>query len=179
MVRRIGKTPIQIKQSAMRGSCARRRARNEAQLTAWRKGIECEGQQYDVRIRMSTRRRPPQDRVPVGQGRTRCRQVWAGGRSDWENRSVCERGAGRGGRTPMTRRSADFESAASASSAIPARVTNSILNDATQNAPSAAPYLRCAVMASSARFSSRTFTRGSPRNPNCLGSMCPCTNCPT
>jgi hypothetical protein len=30
-------------------------------------------------------------------------------------------GAGRGGRTPMTRRSADFESAASASSAIPAR----------------------------------------------------------
>src|SRR5262249_29845343 len=29
-------------------------------------------------------------------------------------------GAGRGGRTPMTRRSADFESAASASSAIPA-----------------------------------------------------------
>ena len=29
-------------------------------------------------------------------------------------------GAGRGGRTPMTLRSADFESAASASSAIPA-----------------------------------------------------------
>ncbi len=31
-------------------------------------------------------------------------------------------GAGRGGRTPMTRRSADFESAASASSAIPAQL---------------------------------------------------------
>ena len=33
-------------------------------------------------------------------------------------------GAGRGGRTPMTRRSADFESAASASSAIPAQCLN-------------------------------------------------------
>ena len=31
-----------------------------------------------------------------------------------------DRGAGRGSRTPKTRRSADFESAASASSAIPA-----------------------------------------------------------
>ena len=33
-------------------------------------------------------------------------------------------GAGRGSRTPKTRRSADFESAASASSAIPAEVAS-------------------------------------------------------
>ena len=33
-------------------------------------------------------------------------------------------GAGRGGRTPMTLRSADFESAASASSTIPAHLVN-------------------------------------------------------
>ena len=39
-------------------------------------------------------------------------------------------GAGRGGRTPMTLRSADFESAASASSAIPALHCNySRIND--------------------------------------------------
>ena len=41
----------------------------------------------------------------------------------WTMGSVSDlnHGAGRGNRTPMTRRSADFESAASASSAIPAR----------------------------------------------------------
>jgi hypothetical protein len=46
------------------------------------------------------------------------------GRSRDESRArllTSSSGAGRGGRTPMTLRSADFESAASASSAIPAR----------------------------------------------------------
>jgi hypothetical protein len=42
-------------------------------------------------------------------------------------------GAGRGGRTPMTRRSTDFESVASASSAIPAKDENSILHDCSNH----------------------------------------------
>ncbi len=42
-------------------------------------------------------------------------------RGDFTYKSFRIRGAGRGGRTPMTLRSADFESAASASSAIPAQ----------------------------------------------------------
>jgi hypothetical protein len=42
------------------------------------------------------------------------------------------RGAGRGGRTPMTRRSTDFESVASASSAIPAKGEISILHESSK-----------------------------------------------
>ena len=118
-------------------------------------------------------------------------------------------GAGRGGRTPTTLRSADFESAASASSAIPAWVTKSILNEVMPmqcchpitfsnslwfvavtahvqrrlgmlcTVSSRTGYLCAAAMLSRARFNSSTFTRGSPRNPNCLGSIVVFTSCST